>query len=145
MRTIKFRGKNIKTGEWVYGYYAKHHFYTDKNLNPVKESIITHDIFNDEKKSGCYWTQVDGNTLGEYTGMEDNNGKEIYEGDIVTWLFFGGNWEVGKIEFKREESQFRIVNRFSTVDNRESTVSIQNKRNLKVIGNIFDNPELMKL
>lgn len=51
-RTIKFRGKSVVNDEWVYGYYALGHLYTDENLDPVKEPIITHYIYNDAKKIG---------------------------------------------------------------------------------------------
>ena len=72
MRTIKFRGYCEKDSEWRYGFYASDG-HTHEILTPIKH----------DPDYALYASQVDPETIGEFTGMRDNNGKEIYEGDIV--------------------------------------------------------------
>lgn len=97
----------------------------------------------DFEKSLCY--KVDKETLGQYTGLHDKNGKEIYEGDIVRCKkYIGGNFvdyciEKGFVEFKdgefglhRKQGYYQSLKKFLEYD-----------YELEVIGNIYDNPELL--
>jgi uncharacterized phage protein (TIGR01671 family) len=71
MREIKFRGKRIDNGEWVYGYFTR-------NDESGRCYITTQ-----SKTGGAHPWEVDPATVGQYTGINDKNGREIYEGDIV--------------------------------------------------------------
>ena len=76
MREIKFRGKRIDNGEWVYGNYIKVTPYEDNGGHRIC-SQDSWDMF-----------EVDPETVGQFTDLKDKNGKEIYEGDILDHLAY---------------------------------------------------------
>lgn len=85
MREIKFRAKTVTTDSWVYGHYAfvdGFHVMYEGTSNPVIIKL---------------------NTLGQYTGLKDVNGYEIYEGDILYALDDNGEHEeyVGVVEYDK--------------------------------------------
>ena len=96
MREIKFRGKRIDTKEWVYGFYAK--TVTSEEINCVAD-CRKHDIIIDEHGTFYY---VIPETVGQYTGFKDSNGKEIYENDILEKDLY---WSI-RIEY--DEGSFMV-------------------------------------
>lgn len=148
-RNIKFRGKRIDTGEWVHGYYAIHHIsLTDINRKTNQEIRVgtktVHSIFNDEKKNvSGYWKDVIPETIGQFTGLYDKNGKEIYEGDVVSGLEyedfgFGKDGSVDSIvEWRNDTCSFELV----AVNGLR--MSLSDGLDIEVIGNIHDNIELL--
>jgi uncharacterized phage protein (TIGR01671 family) len=128
MREIKFRGKRIDNGEWHYGGYF---MATNGTVWILGDDGLTY------RPDAI---EVDPSTVGQYTGLKDKYGKKIYEGDIVTEIYEGDiifrQDEVGRIEFS-EDGSFLI--RFPHHLARLNATW----KPIEVIGNIYDNPELI--
>lgn len=128
MREIKFRAK---WGDlWAHGnlYIRKHEEFGD----------CAYIIGYTENPST---TIVDVNTIGQFTGLHDKNGKKIYEGDIVRYSL-DDRQDVGYIGFHALSASFRVIAKHTDfgIGNRGGLHELQ----LEVIGNIYDNPELLK-
>lgn len=123
MRTIKFRGKGRKTGKWFYG-----------NLYAEDSFGCTHIL-----ASGCGCLDIDPETVGQFTGLYDCDGKEIFEGDILRF----GNSPSGVCEVKWNDSIAAFCIRFyfeGEIGSRPLGGCVE----FAIIGNIHDNPELLK-
>jgi uncharacterized phage protein (TIGR01671 family) len=133
MREILFRGKKITSGEWVVGNY---------NQNVINRGF---DTIEDLENFPYLHYGVDYNTVGQYTGLTDKNGKRIFEGDIIRAKIEGGNhkgftWQNMPVDFQQgafclNDQNGRV---FCVLGAFAPSVS------LEVIGNIHDNPELIQ-
>lgn len=136
-RIIKFRGKSVLNDEWIYGDLV-HRTNSPKTISPVQINGIG----------------IKEETVGQFTGILDKNGKEIYEGDIVerivkNWRNFGFIGEVifdnGKFGIKHKNRIREVVDDFSYSEEWNDGHAhgfILCKYEWK--GNIYDNPELIK-
>jgi uncharacterized phage protein (TIGR01671 family) len=142
MREIEFRGKRTDNGKWVYGMLARY----DRNMEVA--NIL---------ESGVILIPVIAETVGQYTGLKDKNGKKIFEGDIVHCWYedysemgldsefysvvqFGNpngeyNWGYQLRRVKGDKVNYEIL---LWVEMEEAHAYCE------IIGNIFDNPELLK-
>lgn len=127
-RVIKFRGKRIDNGEWIYGSLIEDKYIVGKVVDWEE------DYFNTE-----FWWKVIPETVGQFTGLLDKNGKEIYEGDIVN-LFYENDDDVYIIEWHNYTSRFEINSKTLSVDF-DNYYSYE----LEVIGNIHDNQKLLEV
>ena len=128
MRRIRFRGKDIQTGEWVKG---------DLIQRPGFYPAILTTYLRVEGKVGYTEGAVNQETIGQFTGLYDKNKKEIYEGDIL------------EVQGMRERIEVRFVRGVfaflwdGDLDN-EAPINTPTQEWAEVIGNIHDNPELLK-
>lgn len=126
MREILFRGKRVDNNEWVYGFLSK-----SRGNNHFLSLCIDH-----EENGVMLSSIVEPETIGQYTGLTDKNGKKIFEGDIVR---YNGEKHIVVFETRGETGYFGI--KIDHIETWGFCLSVPAKL-MEVIGNIYDNPEL---
>ena len=161
MRTIKFRGRRIDNNEWVYGY-----LYRLKLPNGEACMILTQDNNHlDNSLEPKYhlaftlWVDlfiVEPVTVGQFTGLYDKNGKEIYEGDILLWTRKNVHIEGCPLRdfadrcetfYDDDKCAFRFKYKLdcgSCIGLLDFSDDRADESYIEIIGNIHDNPELLK-
>lgn len=125
-RNVKFRGKSKRTGEWLYGDLVR-------NVEGAFAIVPPFEMTTDNL---CDRYEVDEETIGQFTGLLDKNGKEIYEGDVVTLNDL--TRERASVTWLDKNARFVV----ECVSDKQ-TYSIDEYNNT-IVGNIYDNPELLK-
>lgn len=129
MREIIFRGKRTDNGEWCKGYLSKSR---DEN----KRLKLCIDYIDYEEKGVMRSSIIIPETIGQFTGLNDKNGKKIFEGDILEGLC-GSN----KVYFDADFVCFDWENISGQLKESFSRFAYD----YEIIGNIHDNPELLKV
>lgn len=128
MRKIKFRGKRIDNGEWIYGYYSVNQ--------------INHGIWSKDKNEFPFWYQVHPESVGQWTNEKDINNVDCYEGDVdkdfnvVAWCDKRNGWALSTYDFPTKK--FVFCNCYNCEGNYEI-----DENPIEIIGNIHDTPALI--
>lgn len=144
-REIKFRGKSIIGDKWVYGdllhigggYIINHGYQKDYDISHDNKFAIQ---FYHEEVSVVF-----PDTVGQFTGLFDNDKKEIYEGDIIRWRRDGKLYLV-KFYAGMSYASVEELNKgvYGGIPLHVLTVNEEDEYKCEVCGNIYDNPDLLK-
>lgn len=137
-----FRGRAAVTKEWVEGYHLKM-LVGGKDV----DMIFPHGAFDDMLLQKNIY-QIDPETLGQGVGITDKNGKEIFEGDIVTGIAYSQKW-IGTIIWIKEIASFGLYHGHEIAfENcsilKRAAKGMNDEFTAEIIGNIHDNPELLE-
>lgn len=152
MREIKFRGYNKELHKWIYGYYIE--VMDDSHIYDPEQSKVS--VWDDDNPNIGYdmfgFFEVEPESVGQYTGLKDKNGKEIYEGDIVEFpsslnIFI----DIDYSDYKNTQPPKDIISpvyyaggqfTFHWMYGQEGQeVGFED---VEIIGNIYENSELLK-
>ena len=121
-REVIFRGWSPIQGKWIYG--------SGVHETPFRSYLLT---------DGGQIREVEQETVGEWTGLKDDDGTEIYEGDVVSVVPILGVKYRGIIIFNPHIASFEVHR-----EEREDMIPLRDDFSIVVIGNIFDDPDLKK-
>ena len=153
MREIKFRGFELDLKQWVYGGYHKH---IKRQICPIGDSLKEEDIQHLIIVDGfADWnmprgiqvvTNVDKNSIGQFTGLKDKNGREVYDGDVVRGFDRPAVIKIGHVHNEKNSiyGVFAEWVKYGLVE-AQYIDRIYKTDYIEVIGNIYENPELLEV
>lgn len=139
-RDILFRAKRLDNGEWVEGYVVNYGFTGQEKWHIVASYA-----------SDLYAFEIDVKTICQYTGLTDKNGRKIWEGDVVKLTrnigYNGVKGMLFEIYFNTYLCHFALTKSYTSYPRNGQhdymTLSGRKAKDMEVMGNIFDNPELI--
>ena len=157
-RQIKFRGKHIKTGKWVYGLpQQKVELYNRGVVNLDKPAEIGYIVSYEPQRmlepgvndENLYWNEIDPKTLGEYIGIDDKHNKEIFEGDIVknrngVFLIRWDHAAYWLAAYEHNPAKAGTNKEWEFYDYLGLEDIKKEECRFEVIGNIYEQPELLE-
>lgn len=153
MREILFRGKRKDNGEWIEGYIVK---LGKESFSDPERYGICNKAIPIGGSAVCYNLKIDEvipETVGQFTGLTDKNDNKIFEGDIISAITLDtGNEQTAVVcfgNFIDENNGDEYIGFFIDFDGIKTTITQlameECKNRIEVIGNIYDNPELLKV
>lgn len=128
MREIEFRGKRIDNGKWVVGDICHHDGVVSFiGQHPADGSMVVYDLYSE--------------TVGQFTGLLDKNGKKIFEGDVVSLE----GWMPKEMQICFIEGAFCLANKKGEYVSDIHYIQHAGIKCAEIIGNIYDNPELLEV
>jgi uncharacterized phage protein (TIGR01671 family) len=130
MREMLFRGKEIDTKQWINGSLI-----TEGPLGEFVR-IFPYSLYLTESLTQFHYVIPE--TVGQYTGLTDKNGREIFEGDIVKNEYSKGQYQYFKVIYDERIYRWETENKYGMLGQLCNVMG-----ECEVIGNIHDNPELL--
>ena len=147
-REIKFRGKRVDNGEWIVGnIHIPDMLFTGVFICPttsygdIAPGLEDGEDLAKVKKHGAaigHYHRIIPESAGQFTGLHDKTGKEIYEGDIINPVVMNGTITRGEVVFHYGGFMAKQIGAEWLIDD------LYRYDNFEVIGNIYENPELLK-
>ena len=132
-KEIKFRGKNTYNKKWYFGNLAYLNCENKYYIVNFDTNVYSIDTDYEHIIKDLDYTEIIPETIGQYTGLKDKNGVEVYEGDKV---MFDYEWtkpdEIGVITWNKDTASFQIKGHIPSS-------SMKHLDRMKVIGNIYEN------
>lgn len=144
MREILFRGKRVDNGEWVYGDLLRAKGY----VNRIEYTVIFTDPAEFPKGEYFGAVHILPETVGQFTGLRDKNGKRIFEGDIVKHYNMWNDpeaYDVGHVYYFQDRCKWKrtTFDGFNKTGRPIDDPEMHVRSKYEVIGNIYDNSELI--
>ena len=142
MRTINFRGQSRRTGRWVYGFYVHlKDFFRKRETHRIYTGIADSMPDSEGYDFSEDFEEIDPKTVGQFTGLHDSKGNDVYEGDIIRYRTTDARFTknpkyvISQVRFDKRRAKFTCGIYWQ---------DLIEERIAEVLGNIHDNPDILQ-